>query len=341
VKTWDQAGVESPWSDYATFQTGVRPVPTIISPTAGATVSTGEVTVQWSVGSQSTATVRLYDATGTTVLQTAEVTQAAARLRTITGLANTTSYQVSVQVTSAIGVVGPEVFTGAFAVSFTPPAAPTAAAAGQTGFNRVTITNPAPGVGEPTVVSNDLYRRQTGGGWVRIATGVAPNGTYDDYAVGSVVTYEYFARAIGDNGTYTDSTVVEASTSWEGWRFTPVSDPSAEVRFSWDWTASRSLDEDRQEVRTRGRYPITFRGPSKPVRLDIAAVFDSEEIPAGEWARKIYALSGAVGYLRSPDGDIWYGELYAPADDWRRDMVLNPRAVRVQFVEQGPVPKTV
>lgn len=216
VRTKDQSGAESPWSDFAVVQTGPKPQATILHPTAGATVSTSEVTVEWSVANQSAATVRLYDGAGQTVLQEHEVTTPSARAKTITGLENNTSYQVSVQPVSSIGVVGDEVFSGPFSVQYTPPPKPTASAAEQAGFIRVTITNPAPTGDEPEVMHNDIYRREPGQGWVRIATGIAPDGTYDDYAVGSGVVYEYRARAVGANGTYTDSDVAQASVTITG-----------------------------------------------------------------------------------------------------------------------------
>jgi hypothetical protein len=56
-------------------------------------------------------------------------------------------------------------------------------------------------------VSQDLHRRKLGdtGDGIRIATGLARNGSHTDWAVASGVAYEYRARAIGDNGTSTYS----------------------------------------------------------------------------------------------------------------------------------------
>lgn len=209
-----------------------------------------------------------------------------------------------------------------------------------------TWANTLEGGTQEAVFSHWGVERLESGAWRRIAEVANPDTgeqvEYTDYAVGSGRPYQYRVVAYGSNGTETPGEPVTAGVVWEGWRFTPLDDPASEIRFAWDWSARRNLDEDRQEIRTRGRYPITFRGPSKPVRLDIAAAFDADGgLTAREWAQRIYALSGTLGYLRSPDGDIWFGELYAPNDDWQRDLVANGRVVRVQFVEKGPVPVAV
>lgn len=312
VRTADQSGEWSPWSDYAVFQTGPKPVATILYPTEGTTVSTAEVTVEWSVGSQSSATVRLYDEAGQTVFQEHEVTTPSARARTITGLQNNTSYQVSVQPVSTIGVTGDEVFSGPFSVQYTPPPKPTATAAGQAGFIRVAITNPPPAEGEPEVTHNDLYRREPGGAWVRIATGIEPDGTHDDYAVGSGVVYEYRVRAVGDNGTYTDSDPVQASVTYDEWRFSPV-DGRPEIRFRFDSSVSWRPEEDVQVPRTQSRYRRTYRNPAFARVADIQARFkDGEDgLAVREQRERLlqYIEQGVVGWLRGPHGDCWRGVL--------------------------------
>lgn len=56
---------------------------------------------------------------------------------------------------------------------------------------------------KPATVYNDIYRRVVGAtdSGIRIATGIAPNGTYDDYTAVSGVNYEYRVQAFGANDT--------------------------------------------------------------------------------------------------------------------------------------------
>jgi hypothetical protein len=70
----------------------------------------------------------------------------------------------------------------------------------------VAASVPSPDVTTPpTVVSNNLWRRDSGdtGDGIRVAVDVAPNGTFIDWAVASSKDYEYRAEAIGNNGTVT------------------------------------------------------------------------------------------------------------------------------------------
>jgi hypothetical protein len=63
------------------------------------------------------------------------------------------------------------------------------------------------GSSTPTVVSNNLWRREAGDNsdGIRIAVNVDPNGTFIDWAVASGKSYEYRAEAFGNNGTSTFS----------------------------------------------------------------------------------------------------------------------------------------
>jgi hypothetical protein len=118
-----------------------------------------------------------------------------------------------------------------FAVSYTPPATPTFTTTAQNGYIAIAVTNPAPTGSEPTVVTNDLYRRISGAtAWERIKTGIANNGTYSDYAVASGVTYEYKVRANGNNETTADSATASTSISLSGVWLHDVASPAATVK---------------------------------------------------------------------------------------------------------------
>src|SRR4030095_14622021 len=80
-----------------------------------------------------------------------------------------------------------------FTVAYTPPATPTIVATPMVsaGYIRVSITNPTPGGGQPTVAGNDVWRRVAGTtAVIRLAANVVNNGTVNDWKSISGVTYE-------------------------------------------------------------------------------------------------------------------------------------------------------
>jgi|GEM_PF-6458423 len=195
---------------------------------------------------------------------------------------------------------------------------------------------------QPDVFSGQYEVYRDGKRIARVTQPESGDPIYIDRAVASGVIYTYAVRALGTNGTAGPFAEVRGVVDFEGWRFTPVDNPGNEVRFVFDWRARRQRDEDRHEVQTRGRYPVVFRGPSRPFRLTITAAYDGEgDLTVQEWADQIYSLSGRLGYLRAPDGGIWYGELHTPSDDWDRQLAVMARVITVQFVELGPVPVEV
>lgn len=96
-----------------------------------------------------------------------------------------------------------------FTVDYIEPATPTLAVAPIPGLGiiRVSITNPAPGGGQPDVTTQTLYRRVLGDGTsgVPVTTGIASGAVYDDFRAVAGVVYEYRALATGTNGTSTYS----------------------------------------------------------------------------------------------------------------------------------------
>ena len=72
----------------------------------------------------------------------------------------------------------------------------------------MSATHPTPGGTQPTVISMDVYRSEPGVTAFRIATGISPTGSFDDYPVGGGVEYTYYVRAVGDSGATADSAEV-------------------------------------------------------------------------------------------------------------------------------------
>jgi hypothetical protein len=275
VKTWDSSDTEGPYSSLATFYTSAKPTVTITSPvTDGSTVDTSILTVEWSMSDpeskgQSAYQVKITDNADVVLWDSGKVTDANARSRTLGyTLANNTSYKVKVTVWDADGVASTEMVR-TFTTSFTPPATPTITLTGDSASGKisVTITNPTPAAGEPTVTSNDLYRRKSGEtAWTRIATGIPVNGSYNDYAVASGVTYEYKVTAYGDNTTMADSVVASSNVMLTGVWLHDVQDPEGTVH-------QFKLVSDRSENWQPTAAMMQFAGR----RLPVAEYDDTEQ----------------------------------------------------------------
>ncbi|MFC4768746.1 hypothetical protein [Effusibacillus consociatus] len=235
VRTYDQAGLSGPYSAQQTFFAGDKPAnPTITDPANNGTVAIARPTVQWSSSGQTNYQLQIKQ--GSTVVWDSGYVVSTNKAVTVgTDLSNNTTYTANLRIKNADGLWSDYV-TNTFTVSFTPPATPTITATAQTGYIAIAITNPTPTGAQPTVSGNDVYRRKVGDtAWTRIKTGVANNGTYNDYAVASGVTYEYYVRAQGSNTTYTDSTTASSSITLTGVWLHDVADPVGTLyNFQWD-----------------------------------------------------------------------------------------------------------
>jgi hypothetical protein len=271
VMVWDQQNAQSPWSSYSTFETAAAPTVSITSPSAGGIVATSSVTPQWSYSDpagnqQATYQVQLLDAANNVLWDSGQQSDPQGTVRALTvgqTLQNNTTYKVKVIVTNAKGIQATS-STITFSTSFTPPAVPTLTATPQNGYMHLAITNPTPSGSQPTVAYNDIYRREAGTStWIRIATNIPNNGTYDDYAVASGKQYDYKATAVGNNGTSSDSAVASASITLSGvWLHDPLN-PAGTVR-------NFRLQERNRTVQTNyAQTMMQFEGRQLPV-ADIA-----------------------------------------------------------------------
>jgi hypothetical protein len=255
VMTRDQGGLSSPWSAYAAFSATAAPVTSIVTPAIGATITTSQVTVTVSVsGSLGTVTYRLYaDVAGAKGALLKTVTASGATKTISYNLTTGTYYWAEAFTTSPDGVVG-AADSHRFQVSFIPPSAPGIAVEAQpaNGRNRVTLSGQG-----AEVARNDLYRRIAGGGWIRIADNVAPNGTYDDYAAPSGAFCEYQGDAIGTNGTATASPIVGATLNITDLWVHAVGDGSSSLRV--ERVTARNADSQAEVTM------LAFAGRSRPV----------------------------------------------------------------------------
>ncbi len=237
VKTWDALDTEGPYSSLGSFTTSAAPTVAITYPAADVAVHPySAISAQWTVSDpqgsgQSAYQVRLTDSADTELWDSTKTADVNARSKTVDYvLENAGSYKLKITAWNASDIASAETVR-TFTVSYTAPATPTITATAQNGYIAIAITNPEPTGSEPTVVTNDLYRRISGAtAWERIKTGIANNGSYSDYAVASAVTYEYKVRANGDNDTTADSATASTSISLSGVWLHDVASPAATVK---------------------------------------------------------------------------------------------------------------
>lgn len=250
VRTYDQSGAVSPWSDQQVFFAGNKPVtPTITSPASGAAVGVARPLVTWSSPDQKKYEMVVADPFGVTVWTTGEVPDSDARVRAVgTVLENGRSYTLKLRVKNADGVWS-DFTTTSISVSYTPPARPVVALQKLEGYMSLTIMNPAPQGTEPLISQNEIYRREGGGPLIRIGT-VESDGIYEDFHVAAGKDYEYVVRAIGANGTVRDSEPVGGRIDLSGIWLHLVEDPSGTSRcFPYnegrgdDWTPTVTMHQ--------------------------------------------------------------------------------------------------
>ena len=211
VRTYDSQGIVGPYSASAFFTAAVPPAgPSITDPINGQTIAAAEYTVVWSVPDQDDYQLRrVADAAG--VADTATVyfdtgTVASTSARGLVVEFETNGRWEHVQLRVRDGGLWSSWASVRVQVDFTEPMVPVVTVTGYNDDGRilVNIENPASTGGEPEVVRNDVYRSSVEG-VIRVATNVAPDGAFSDWAVASGVDHSYFVRAWGDNGTFVDS----------------------------------------------------------------------------------------------------------------------------------------
>lgn len=219
VLVYDVLDTVSPYSAELTVTPSVPAVPVITTPADAGTVASASLTAVWTCTSQATYLVELLNSAGTTVLHSSGVvTDSVGRSYVIPyTLINGTSYKVRVTTVNAEGLTAtPD--TNSFSVSYTLPATPTVVVTPSTSLAKITVTltQPTPGGGQPTVASIDIFvrcaagrnypdgERPVGGVGIRVGAALPPSTAWVDYPSAGVA-YEYMDRGWADNGTYADS----------------------------------------------------------------------------------------------------------------------------------------
>lgn len=224
ARTADRFGQWGPHSTPETFTAADAPsTVTITDPINNATMTQGTYEVQWSGVGDAFEIRTVADAAGSpdeTIVYTESGTVESPTTRAWTVEFAVDDRAEHIQVRQRDGELWSEWASVRVEIDFTLPAVPRVQVAVDDAAATITltITNPEPTGTEPVVVRNDVLvrvadlpgarpdlERPVGGLGVRIAMGVANNGTFVDGAVGEGIDYEYRVVSYGDNGTWTVS----------------------------------------------------------------------------------------------------------------------------------------
>lgn len=210
VKVWDSAVVASGYSTALSIVPSSKANPSFATPSSGGTITNDTVAITWTVSEQTAYRVTLATNPGGVVMYDSGWVQS-------TDLAHTPSYTLATGTGWTIGLttrnnegLASTTQTRNFSVSYVTPAVATTVASPQPamGVIRVTITNPAPGGGQPAFASQSLWRRVVGdtSEGVQVATNLSSAAVYDDFTAVSGISYEYRSVVSGINGTTSTGT---------------------------------------------------------------------------------------------------------------------------------------
>lgn len=338
VRTYDQDGVASPYSAQVAFFAGNKPTqPVISSPVNGANISSSRPAIQWTSLEQTKYQARAVDAfSGQTVWDSGEVNSPVKAATIGVDLTNGKSYRLEVRIKNADGLWSSWASI-TVNVNYTTPPRPilTIYPNAIPGALRVAVENPAPVGSEPSLVTQDLYRRTFGqNDDICIARSVLPNHYVDDYSVASGTRYEYYMRATGDNASVVDSLPATSECSLVGVWIHDVNDPArtcANFKFE---TGGRAVKWETNVTL------MQFAGRTKPVAdVDETDVENVETtlriVDDGLYQRllKLIRRKSIVCY-RDGRGRKVYGIIdELPTDDQRIGYSARIRVNQVDFSE--------
>lgn len=252
VRTYDQEGLSSPWSDIATFFAGDRPPrPVIIQPTESVSVS--NPTVQWSSSGQ-VAYILTVEQDGTEVYTHEGEENKAHTIQY--ALENEENYIIRLSVQNDDGLWSSDAVVNIL-VSYTSPAIPELEIFKGDGLVSLEVTNPDPTGTQPNVTHYDVYRNG-----VRIARDIPAGETFEDYPASGEET-EYHVRVWGDNETYTDSAIVPITLQLRGIWLHDILDTDSLHQFKYfeiGRTAESQQDGSLMEFEGRSMPMATFTG---------------------------------------------------------------------------------
>lgn len=276
IRTYDKAGLESPWSTWAMFKCSTPPLVTISAPGDGSTIASDEFTFSGSYVhpsglTQKTFRFKLYDALGTTLIQDSGEIVGNTNLYTFRDLANNTTYTVEFIATSQEDVSSSALVT--FSVRYTPPATPTVSVANDPMRARVAVefNNPVPSADQPAADRNDVYRREIGSADWKLVQRDAASPFVDPACPAG--EFEYGVIAVSAEGALSDRGVATVTSHFYGQWIVDETNPDASVAFVFNESGGAITYEDNAQVsHTFGDFP-RVRGAMPHHTSTLAALY--------------------------------------------------------------------
>lgn len=205
VRTYDQQNLVSPYSNIAVFSSAEpASAPVIMLPISPVNIS--RPIVEWSGVAQASYQIVIEDGLGVVVWDTGEVVSGNKAVTVGVDLLNGGTYKIKVRLKDSSGLFSTFV-EKTVVISYTPPPKPNVTTFTNQSGIQFSIENPAPSGTQPEITENEIHKL-IDGNWVRIAPNVLS--TYTDYAVASKEVVQYRVRALGENGTFSESDVINA-----------------------------------------------------------------------------------------------------------------------------------
>ena len=274
-----ETGAVGPWSLTEVFNaTEATNAPVIITPTPGMVMPTQDLHIEWEpVTNQTNFEIELVRDG-----QVVESTQRSSSQNSVTlngWLENNTSYIVRIRVL-ADGQFWSDWAEVNISVSYTPPAKPvlTITPNEEISALEIAIYNPPPQGTEPTPVSQELFRREQGGQWIKLAN-LVPNSSYTDYAVASEKTYEYRVTVLADNDVTSTSDVFDGSVKIKDAILSIANNPVEFVRLVLNPERSFNFNFNATMKRFAGRSkPVTEFGEQIENNFSLSYLIEKDDL---------------------------------------------------------------
>jgi hypothetical protein len=283
VRTYDQAGLSSPYSNVVTFSAGDKPAnPTITSPLNNSVIAVANPTVQWSSVGQTDYHLKVFDSANTLVWESIKSSTNKAET-VLYNLVNGAANRIEMAIKNADGLWS-DFVTVNITVSYTQPPMATFSITKDSirGFISLAIDNPTPSETQPDISFNDVYRRKKiiEQEWTRIATNIPLDGVYTDYTPSSNQEYEYMIRAWGNNGTFSDSFTITSFVVFNHAQLSLVSDYEVWVPLKYNPEKSEGRKYTRTQMQFAGRKnPVTEFGENQNLDLNLKfEILNPEEL---------------------------------------------------------------
>ncbi|HWQ29861.1 MAG TPA: hypothetical protein VN549_02635 [Negativicutes bacterium] len=275
VRTYSAAVLASEYSAQAAFVSAGKPnTPVVTKPISPANVS--RLVIEWTSSGQVAFEAQVLMGANT-VWGSGETTSTALNIQVAIDLQDDTAYTARVRIKNQYNIWS-DWATRVFTVDFDSPNVPVMDITRDYGRGsiRIGISNPSPD-GAGGFRYNEVLRRELDGEWIRIASGIGRDGTYEDCAPVSGKVYEYKARAIGTYG-FADSIAKITDIKLKCSQLASISDTSLYVDLKYNAKRKICLVKEAASQKFAGRSkPVTEFGEHEDMIVALSATINNEE----------------------------------------------------------------